>query len=36
MRSMAAYMRSMFQQLGPSDPGIWRLSRNEAVMARQI
>ena len=33
---MAAYMRSMFQRLGPSDPGTCRLSRNEAVMARQI
>jgi len=38
VRSMAAYMpqRSMFQQLGRSDPGICRLSRNEAMMARQI
>ena len=36
VRSMAAYMQSMFQQLGLSDPGTCRLSRNEAVMARQI
>jgi hypothetical protein len=36
VRSMTAYMRSMFQHLGSSDSSSCRLSRNEAVMARQI
>jgi hypothetical protein len=36
VRSMAAYMRSMFRRLGASDSRSCRLSRNEAVMARQI